>query len=474
MIHWAYDKRWLLLAFALGGVLLMLPVPSGLTAQGWTVLVMTLCATVLFVKEPVPLPAVALLIILGQVLLLGEDSSDVASSLMKDSVLFIMGSLMLAVALVRQQLDKRLALVIVRFTGTNALNIALGLSVISGLLASFVGEHTVAAMMLPVALSLVELAEEDEAARRRLALLFLFSISYACCMAGIGTPSGGARNAIMIDYWREFFVKPGDPSTAAFNVSYTRWMLFAYPVFLVQLPLMHLILRRTCKTDRLDLSRAVGLLREQVGKEGRMRGRHYVAIGIFLATLCAWIFLSSTVGMGTIALAGAAAFLLSGLVGWQDLNSGVNWGIVLLYGAAISLGQQMQATGAAEWVASGFLGVLQPLGLASGVGLVVAIMLLTTTLTNTMSNGAAVAVLGPVVLSIAVEAGLNPLIAGFVTALASSFAYLTIIGTPASSIVYSSGYLHSSDFLRMGWRLALMSFVVLTLSATFYWPLLAS
>lgn len=474
MIHWAYDKRWLLIAFALGVLLLLLPAPTGLTPPGWKVLVMTLCATVLFIKEPVPLPSVALLIILGQVLLLGIDSSEVASSLMKDSVLFIMGSLMLAVALVKQHLDKRLALVIVRLTGANAYRIALGLSVFSGLLASFVGEHTVAAMMLPVALTLVQLAEEDEERRRKLAILFLFSISYACCMAGIGTPSGGARNAIMIDYWREFFVKAGDPATAVFDVSYTRWMLFAYPVFLAQVPLMHWILRKSCPVPKEDLSSAVRQLKAQVGREGSMQGRHYVAIGLFLCTLFSWIFLSSSVGMGTIAVAGAAAFLVTGLVRWQDLNSGVNWGVVLLYGAAISLGQQMQATGAAGWVAERFLDVLSPVGLGTGIGLLAAIMILTTTLTNTMSNGAAVAVLGPVVLSIAVEAGVNPLAAGFVTALASSFAYFTIIGTPASTIVHSSGYLAAPDFMRVGWRLGLMSFIMLMLFATLYWPLLGA
>lgn len=474
MIHWAYDKRWLLIAFALGGLLLFLPVPAGLTPPGWKVLVMTACATVLFIKEPVPLPSVALLIILGQVFLLGLDSGAVASSLMKDSVLFIMGSLMLAVALVKQQLDKRLALVIVAVTGPNAYRIALGLSVFSGLLASFVGEHTVAAMMLPVALTLVQMAERDEERRRKLALLFLFSISYACCMAGIGTPSGGARNAIMIDYWQDFFVDPANPATAIYNVSYTRWMIFAYPIFLVQIPLMHFILRRACQVPKENLFHAVRRLRVQVGREGALQGRHYMTIVLFLCTLFAWIFFSSHVGMGTIAIAGAAAFMLAGLVRWQDLNSGVNWGVVLLYGTAISLGQQMRETGAAAWVAAKSLELLSPVGMGQGVGLLIAIMLLTTLMTNTMSNGAAVAVLGPVVLSIALESGANPLAAGFVTAMASAFAYLTVIGTPASTIVHSSGYLRSGDFLRLGWRLLLMSSVVLILFATLYWPLLGA
>jgi len=474
MIHWVYDKRWLLITLLLGALLLFLPVPAGLASAGWKVLVMTICATVLFITEPVPLPSVALLIILGQVFLLGLESSAVASSLMKDSVLFIMGSLMLAVALVKQQLDKRLALVIVALTGANVYRIALGLSVFSGLLASFVGEHTVAAMMLPVALTLVHLSEKDEERRRKLAILFLFSISYACSMAGIGTPSGGARNAIMIDYWKDFFVDPANPATDIYNVSYTTWMFFSYPIFLVQIPFMHFILKRTCPVPKEHIFHAVRQLRVQVGREGSMQGRHYVAIGLFLCTLFAWIFFSSEVGMGTIALAGAAAFMLTGLVRWQDLNAGVNWGVVLLYGTAISLGQQMRETGAAAWVAAKSLELLSPMGMGAGTGLLVAIMLLTTLLTNTMSNGAAVAVLGPVVLSIALEAGLNPLAAGFVTALASSFAYFTVIGTPASTIVHSSGYLRPEDFLRIGWRLALMSFAVLILFATFYWPLLGA
>ena len=73
--------------------------------------------------------------------------------------------------------------------------------------------------------------------------------------------------------------------------------------------------------------------------------------------------------MGTIAIFGAAAFLVAGLVVWEDINSGVNWGVVLLYAAAISLGLQMKETGAAEWVAGGFLSILEPIGADQGLGL---------------------------------------------------------------------------------------------------------
>ncbi|QGY39594.1 DASS family sodium-coupled anion symporter [Pseudodesulfovibrio cashew] len=471
MIHYLREKRWFFITLVIQAAMLLGPVPEGVTPEGWKVLVMTVGATLLFVTEPIPLPAVALLIILGQVFLLGMDSSLVAKSLMKDSVLFIMGSLMLAVALVKQKLDKRLALVIVSITGSNTYNIAFGISIFSGILASFIGEHTVAAMMLPVALSLLQLATDDERQRRALAILFLFSISYACAMAGIGTPSGGARNAIMIDYLRDFFYSGTDPATDRYRVSYLRWMIYAYPVFLIQLPLMHFILRRTCGVDVRDMSVAVAKLREQVGEEGALQGRHYVAIALFLGILVGWVGFSSKVGMGTIAILGAVLFLVAGLVRWQDLNSGVNWGVVWLYAAAISLGVQMRDTGAAAWAAGLFMDTLAPVGLGSGLGLLASVMFLTTFITNTMSNGAAVAVLGPIVLSMAVESGTNPLAVGMVTAVSSAFAYFTVIGTPASTIVYSSGYLLPPDFMRVGWRMAIMSFAVLILASKLYWPL---
>jgi len=451
--------------------MLVAPVPEGVSPEGWRVLIMTAGATILFVTEPIPLPAVALLIILGQVFLLGLDSSLVASSLMKDSVLFIMGSLMLAVALVKQKLDKRLALLIVSITGSNTYNIAFGISIFSGLLASFIGEHTVAAMMLPVALSLLQLATDDENKRRALAVLLLFSISYACAMAGIGTPSGGARNAIMIDYLRDFFYSADDPATSQYRVSYFKWMVYAYPVFLIQLPLMHLILRRTFRTEMTDLGPAVEQLKAQVRSEGGLTGRHYLAIALFLFTLIGWVGFSSKAGMGTIAILGATLFLVTGLVRWQDINTGVNWGVVLLYATAISLGVQMRDTGAAGWVAGLFMNGLAPLGMDRGIGLLAAVMLLTTLLTNTMSNGAAVAVLGPIVLSIAMGTGSNPLAVGMVTAMSSAFAYFTVIGTPASTIVHSSGYLRPADFMKVGWRLALMSFAVMLLASKLYWPL---
>jgi sodium-dependent dicarboxylate transporter 2/3/5 len=209
-----------------------------------------------------------------------------------------------------------------------------------------------------------------------------------------------------------------------------------------------------------------------VDHEGPMKAADIVSIVLFIFVLIGWIFVSDKVGMGTIAILGATAFLVAGLVRWEDINSGVNWGVVLLYGAAISLGIEMKETGAAEWVATSFLTMLAPIGANEGFGLWAAVSVLTTAVTNMMSNGAAVAVLGPVVLKIAVVAQESPIVIGFITAISSAFAYLTVVGTPACTIVYASGYLKTIDFLRVGWKMVLVSTVIMLLATFLYWPFL--
>ncbi|MBF0589423.1 MAG: DASS family sodium-coupled anion symporter, partial [Magnetococcales bacterium] len=421
-------------------------------------------ATILKVSEPVPLPTVALLIIVGQVLLMGISSSTVARSLMNDSVFFIMGSLMLAVAVVKQKLDKRIALLIIRVTGAKTVRVAFGITVTSGIMASFIGEHTVAAMMLPVGLTLITLtAEDDTKGTRNLAAILLFSIAYGCSVAGIGTPSGGARNAIMIGYWQQF---------QGIEIDYLKWMLYAYPMFLLQLPFVTLILFMTFRSEHSDLSPAVAKLEKQVETQGPLQASDWVAMTLFFMVLMGWVFFSGSIGMGTVAILGAAAFLVAGLVKWEDLNSGVNWGVVLLYAAAISLGVQMKETGAAQWVAESFLAMLTPIGADQGAGLWLSVSLLTTGVTNTMSNGAAVAVLGPIVLNLAEAAKESPLVIGFITSISSAFAYLTVVGTPACTIVYASGYLKTKDFLVVGWKMVLMSTILMMIFAATYWPLI--
>ena len=472
-IYYFWEKRWFFVTLLVGFAFMSLPTPEGLTPEGHIVFAMSLMATMLFVTEPVPLPAVALLIVVGQVLLLGLDPTRVAQSLMTDSVLFIMGSLMLAVAIVKQKLDRRIAWLIVRMTGTNAYWVTFGITSVCGMIAAFIGEHTVAAMMLPVGVRLITLTSGDPRKVHNLAAVILFSISYGCSIAGIATPSGGARNAIMIGYWQQLFFNPVDPETRRYLMDYVTWMVYAFPMFLLRLPIVTAILFITFRPELTDMARAIARLRTQVMMEGPLKPTDWLSIAIFGLTILGWVFLSSELGLGTIALIGVSLFLIFGLVRWEDINSGVNWGVVLLYAAAISLGVEMQATGAAEWLAVTVVELLRPFGADRGFGLEAAMSILTIGVSNTMTAGAAVAVLGPVVLRTASVAGEDPIVFGFVTAISSAFGYLTAAAQPAFTIIYASGYLKGSDFFRIGLRMMIVSVLLLFVMMAFYWPLLA-
>jgi sodium-dependent dicarboxylate transporter 2/3/5 len=194
-----------------------------------------------------------------------------------------------------------------------------------------------------------------------------------------------------------------------------------------------------------------------------------MAIGIFILVFMGWVFLSPFLGLGIVALIGVFLYLSFGLIEWQDINRNTNWGVILLFGAAISLGIQMKETGAAEWVATqsinGMSMVIDDLGVMQWFISV----FLTGIMTNFLSNAATVAVLGPVVL----DMGGNPIILGISTSIASAFAYLTIVASPTCMIIHSSGLVKSSDYLKAGWKLFVISIILLFLISNLYWPYLS-
>ena len=125
-LYWVTRKKWLILSFLLSLTLFYLPTPEGLSSEGHRIIIIVLVALILIMSESIPLPAVAILILIMEVVL-GVDTADgVASSFMSDAVFFIMGSLMLAVSIVYQGLDKRLALIVLNFTGNKTWRIVLG------------------------------------------------------------------------------------------------------------------------------------------------------------------------------------------------------------------------------------------------------------------------------------------------------------------------------------------------------------
>ena len=460
LLYWVTRKRWLIAAFAISLFLFYIPSPASLSPEGHRTLIIVVIALILIIGEVIPLPAVAILILILEVVLGIDTPNGVATSFMSDAVFFIMGSLMMAVAIVSQGLDKRLALGIIKLTGNKTWRIVFGFVAISSILSSFIGEHTVAAMMLPVALTLIRNTSDDQKTVQRLSTILLFSIAYGCAMGSIGTPSGGGRNVIMLGYFSEFGLG---------NISYLDWIKYAYPMLLLEIPIASVLLWMTFKPEQRILDSAVRKLKVKVTKAGKVTGNQMMAIGIFVFVFLGWVFLSPYLGLGIIALMGVFLYLSFGLIEWQDINRNTNWGVILLFGAAISLGIQMKETGAAEWVATQSINGMSMLINDLGFMQWFISVFLTGILTNFLSSAATVAVLGPVVL----DMGGNPIILGLSTSIASAFSYLTIVASPTCMIIHSSGLVKSSDYLKAGWKLFIISVFILYLVSNLYWPYLS-
>jgi len=448
IIFWITQKRWFLFAVLTGSILYFLETPSGLSLEGYRTLIIVIMAIILIIFEPIPLPGVAIMMLFMQVLLGIDEPNNVAKSFMSDAVFFIMGSLMLAVAIVSQGLDSRLALGIIKLTGNKTWRIVVGFVSISAFLSSFIGEHTVTAMMMPVGLSLIYNTSTNRAVTKNLAALILFSIAYGSAIGSIGTPSGGGRNVIMIEYWQEFGLA---------DITYLGWMKYTYPMLIAQIPIAVIILWFTFKPKQKVLDSAVRKLKVQVAKKGVMTGQDITTIIIFFLVFLGWVFLSNRIGLGIIALMGVFLYLLLGLIRWSDLNRNTNWGVILLFGAAISIGFQMKETGAALWIANSVIDLLKIISEDISVLRWIVSVLLTGTLTNLLSNSATIAVIGPIVLNM----GGDPLIMGFSTAIASAFAYLTVVASPTCMIIHSSGLVKQSDYIKAGWKMFFLSIIIL-------------
>ncbi len=460
ILFWVTRKKWLILSFFISISFFYVPTPDGLSPQGHRTLIIVLVTLTLIISESIPLPAVAILIIIMQVILDIDTPDGVASSFMSDTVFFIMGSLMLAVAIVYQGLDKRLALGVINLTGNRTWRIVFGFIGISAFLSSFIGEHTVAAMMLPVALSLIRNSGMDTNKPSKLSSLLLFSIAYGCAIGSIGTPSGGGRNVIMIGYLSEFGLA---------DISYLEWMKFSYPMLLLQVPLATFILWRTFTPSQKIMDSAVRKLKVKVTKKGSFTANQITAIVIFLIVFLGWIFLSPSFGLGIIALSGVFLYLSFGLIEWQEINKNTNWGVILLFGAAISLGTQIKETEAGLWLANLALKYMGIIFNDQNIIIGFVSVVLTSILTNLLSSAATVAILGPIVL----DMGGNPIITGIMTSIASAFSYLTIIASPTCMIIHSTGLISSTDYFKAGWKLYLFSIIMLYLVSRFYWPFLS-
>ena len=431
-------------------------------------LTMALLATcvVFFATEAVPMPAVALLIGLVQLFFGITSPSILAKTYAHDAVWFIAGSLALGATLVKYGLDKRVGMLVVNLAGTKTRSIVVGILLGTAIPTAFVGEHAVAAMYVPIALALYTLTNKSTPSPT-LGTLLMVSIAVGCMIGGPMSPTGGARNALMIGFLGNMGI----------DISFMGWLSMGFMYTIVMSIVMAFLLPFLFKPEVEDLSEAVGFLKKDLEKHGAMTTKQKLVAGIMALVVFLWItdkslvkdLLGFSLGLGGIAISGAVLYMLFGLTSWKDYEDKVSWGVIVLYAGCISLGIVFKNTGASSWFADQIMNLVAPLGLDSGIGLVILMCVIGAVLTNLMSAGATVAVIGPVVLDMAISSGTNPLLVGVGLAISTSMAYWLVIGTPASSIVYASGQLQSKDFIRMatlGWPAAL---IALSLIIIFWW-----
>ncbi|MEW6203506.1 MAG: DASS family sodium-coupled anion symporter [bacterium] len=429
-----------------------------------------------FVTEAMPLPGVAFCV--GMVLVLSgiANRDNVASLFWSDSVWFIMGSLMFAAAFVKTGVDKRICILLFKYLAKPNIKAITGIMILLlAPLAGLMSDHALAAMFLPIGIalyinSLNGLVKEDN----ELAKMLMITICMAVNIGGFGTPSGGARNVVMMAYMEDMF---------GLRIGYAEWILYAFPFLLVMMPFLWVMINWRFKPKITDLGPALDIVKQDVAKMGRWRLKQIVAVVIFLTMLFCWItednllnsLLGFRLGIGVISVAGALCYLIFGIVNWRDYHERVDWGVVWLYAGAIAFGKMLTSTGAAYWLSRSIVDVLTPLGVASGKGLIIAGVLITTFMTNLMADGPAAAAVGPITLNMAAIEGLGTTLVpfmGLATACAASYAYLLIIGTPPNAIVYSSGYLEPKDFLRVGIPCVIFAIILVILMSIFYWALL--
>ena len=464
ILYWFSQKKWFVFSVLTGIFLVLIGPPIDFlnangepNIAGYHSLVILLMVFILVTSQPIPFPAIALLALVLQVLLGVAPADEVASSLMNDAVLFVMGSLMFAIAIVHQGLDIRLAKIIIRIFGKSKRVFIAGLMFISAVLSSFLGEHTIIAIMLPIGLSVIRNIDSSKPDGKNAVLLTLFSIAYGTIIGSIGTPSGGARNVIMINYIREF---------SDVTIGYWDWMQYAYPILIIQLIMAYFVLQFAFPSS-LDNIQLQGYKKSVAKSNSATNIRHIFSSIIIVAIIASWFLFNEQFGLGIIALCGVLIFMICGMVSWEVINKNTNWGVILLFAATISLGFQINDTDAASWLIDKFNMMISSLPEDSSFSW--SFMAIITGLTaNFFTSSATTSLLGPM----AIELQPNNIVFGMSAAIASGFSFLTVISSPTAMILYSTGLISVKLFFRIGLLMFASSIVILYLMSRFYWVML--
>lgn len=458
-------KHWALAAgLAVFLVLLALPPPGGMTTEAWRVVAVAGLMSVWWVFEVIPIYATALVPLAAFPLLGVLPAAPTAAAYAHPTVFLFLGGFLLAAAMQKWELHRRIALYAIRLTGTSPKRVLLGFMVGTAVMSMFVSNTATALMVYPIALAVaVHVGGDEDGAGIRTALML--GVAYAATVGGIGTLIGTPPNAILAG--QSAILHPELP-----EISFARWMLIGVPFALVFLPIVWgwlVFLHARGRAAHADTESPV---EQEIRSLGRPSRGEWGVFTIFCLAVLGWIFRANldlgfvvvpgwadAVGRGAFAhdatVAMVAALLLflvptrlrkpEFLLDWETAVR-IPWGVLILFGGGFALATGFDATGLAVWLGDrmGGLGGL-PLPL-----LIVTIALVASFASELISNTALAAILIPVMSALASAIDVHPYLLMIPATIGASAAFMMPVGTPPNAIVFGSGHLRVGQMVRAG------------------------
>ncbi|MEE4185142.1 MAG: DASS family sodium-coupled anion symporter [Gammaproteobacteria bacterium] len=453
---------------AVSGELIRLPAAARATGAVAT------CMAVWWMTEAIPVQVTALLPLVLFPLLGIADIGTTAASYGHEIIFLFMGGFILALALERWGLHKRLALNVLAAVGPRPARIIGAFMAVSALLSMWVTNTATTLMLLPVATSVIRLLPgndlDDGRADEPFAVCLLLGIAYASSIGGMGTIIGTAPNVFVVSFIGEQLGR---------RIGFLEWMQFALPLVAVLLPLAWWLLTRWVFPLRVQtFPAAAATLREQREALARPVRGEWLTLAVFLATALAWLTrpllngwviagvrpLAELTDAGIAITAAVILFLVPTsfsrqqfLMDWQTAVK-LPWGLLILFGGGLALAAALGNSGFSAYLGS-LAANLAGWPLLSVVLVVTAVVVFLTELT---SNTATTATLVPLLLAVALGLGLPPLMLMLPATFAASCAFMLPVATPPNAIVFGSGLLRIGTMSRAGLWLNIAAILVIT------------
>lgn len=445
---------------------------TALSYKGVVVLSLGAWMVTWWVSEAAPIPVTALLPMILFPLFTVATAREAAAPY-GDSIIFLfMGGFMIALGLEKHNLHTRIALNLIRLTGTSGNGIIMGFMLSTALISMWISNTATAVMMLPIATSVTkllagEIGEADKPKFEKFATGLMLSIAYAASIGGIATIIGTPPNVVTVGFIKRFYDQ---------DVSFATWMVIGIPLMLAILAVCYITITQILYRNGLrSVEGSAELIHSKLKGLGAFSKEEKRVMTIFGFTCFFWIFrqnINALIGINllddtTIAMTGGILMFVTPIdlksstfiLEWSDMKN-LPWGILLLFGGGLSLAQGMADAGLVQLVGDQ---IAQQGNLSTGA-LIVTLSGLSMFLTELMSNVALTTILVPVVLGIADGMQINPIILAMPVAFAASCAFMMPISTPPNAILFASGHISVKQMMRAGILVNLFSLILISVA----------